>query len=137
MKIASLFLLTIATAACSTSADSHTSLTIAVSGEDAVSGFAFPPASPNDPAFVDGWDVRFDRILVTVDAINLAENPDTSPTDQAQTGRVVARASGPWAVDVAKIGVAADLTPRGLRPLDLVHDDIGANPDAQSTSSQP
>jgi hypothetical protein len=112
-------------AAC-TSHDHETSapnLTVTISGEgSALSGFAFPPASSNDLAFVDGWDVKFERILVTVDDIALSDAPDTSPTDQAQTGVVVAAAKGPWAVDMTKPGAVTDIKPKTqtqqLRPLD-------------------
>lgn len=117
---------------------SDATLVVSVAGEDAATnGFAFPRAAPGDLAFVDGWDVRFDRILVTVDAIVLTENPDANPTDQEQTGAIVQRAKGPWAVDVTKAGVARDLTPlslspRALRPLAGEHGEgEGPNPNAQ------
>lgn len=87
---------------------SDASLTVTVSGEGAgLSGYAFPPRSADDIAFVDGWEVRFDRILVTVDAITLSEDPDLSPTDQAQTGALVANASGPWAIDLTRSGASS------------------------------
>jgi hypothetical protein len=74
----------------------------AASGELlALTGYAFPPAQPDDAAFVDGWDVRFTRLLVTIDKITLSEGPDTAPGDQSMTGSVVAQATGPWAVDLA------------------------------------
>lgn len=93
-------------------------LTVTLSGGgEARTGFAFPPASANDVAFVDGWDVRFERILVTVDDIVLADNPDMNPTDQAQTGAVLARAKGPWAVDVTKLGDVTDIRPMTMQPL--------------------
>lgn len=97
---------------CSTDEAGKSNLTVTISGEsDAIEGFAFPPASSNDLAFVDGWDVHFDRILVTVDTITLADDPDTNPTDQAVTGPVVATARGPWAVDVTKVGAVTNLQP--------------------------
>lgn len=133
MKLARLATLSLSLAACASSGDRRASLTVVVAGEDtAVTGFAFPPASPDAPAFVDGWDIRFERILVTVDEITLAERPDTSPTDQAQTGAVVGHASGPWAVDVTKPRGPLDLTPR-LRPqhLGVRDDDTGPSPNAQ------
>lgn len=95
-------------AACSSrGGDADTpDLTVTISGEGAAArGFAFPPASPGDLAFVDGWDVRFERVLVTVDAITLSDDPDANPTDQAATGRVLATARGPWAVDMTRPGV--------------------------------
>lgn len=101
--------------ACASSDDAaDPSLTVTLSGEAAAAaGFAFPPQSQNDVAFVDGWDLKFDRILVTVDAITLSEDPDTSPTDQAVTGRVVAEMRGPWAVDLTRPGAVTGV-PTGV-----------------------
>ena len=73
-----------------------------VSGEVlALQGYPFPPANPGDPAFVDGWDVHFTRLLTTVDNITLSNGPDVSPGDQSCTEPPVAKVSGPWAVDLA------------------------------------
>ncbi len=75
----------------------------AASGEVlALSGYSFPPANAGDPAFVDGWDVQFTRLLVTVDKIKLSSNPDYSP-DQGtlQANALVAEVDGPWAIDLA------------------------------------
>jgi hypothetical protein len=75
------------------------------SGEDlALSGYAFPPATPDDFALVDGWEIRFDRVLSTFDHVTLSDDPDKSPTDQSQTGGVVAEVDGPFAVDLHKGG---------------------------------
>jgi hypothetical protein len=74
----------------------------AASGEVlALTGYPFPPVNMGDPAFVDGWDVRFTRLLVTVDNITLSSNPDQSQGNESQTGPVVARVQGPWAIDLA------------------------------------
>jgi|CZKU01.1.fsa_nt_gi hypothetical protein len=74
----------------------------AASGEVlALTGYPFPPVNDGDPAFVDGWDVHFTRLLVTVDKIKLSANADLSPGDQSQTGAVVAEVDGPWAIDLA------------------------------------
>jgi hypothetical protein len=74
-----------------------------VSGEVlALTGYGFPPASPDDAAFVDGWDVHFDHLIVTVGKITLSSNPDTMMGDQSQTGGVVAEVDGPWAVDLGR-----------------------------------
>jgi hypothetical protein len=125
--------------ACSSHDDESGSpdLTVTISGEGAaLTGFAFPPASSNDSAFVDGWDLRFDRILVTVDDIVLSDTPDESPTDQSQTGPIVAKAKGPWAVDMTKPGAVTGIQPRAkLTPLsDGNHSDAleGKDPHAQS-----
>jgi hypothetical protein len=95
------------TGGCSDESDSAAGGTVqfAASGEMlALGGFSFPPAGAGDPAFVDGWQVRLDRMLVTVDNLTLFDNPDQSPTDQSQTGAPVARLTGPWAVDLHQAG---------------------------------
>jgi len=87
-----------------TSTDSG-SVRLTISGEAlALGGYAFPPAPGDDVAFVDGWEVHFDELLVTVDKVTLSANPDTSPTDQSKTGGKVAQLDGPWAVDLHKGG---------------------------------
>jgi hypothetical protein len=78
---------------------------ITASGESlAVEGYAFPPAPGDEVAFVDGWEVRFSRLLVTIDRITLSEDPDLVPTDPSQTGGPVAQLNGPWAVDLHASG---------------------------------
>ncbi|MFI5308931.1 MAG: hypothetical protein ACHQ53_16355, partial [Polyangiales bacterium] len=66
----------------------------------ALGGYDFPA----DPDFVDGWQIRFDELLVTLDDITLSENPDKSPSDQSKTDKAVARVKGPWAIDLHKGG---------------------------------
>jgi len=70
----------------------------------ALGGYPFPPATGNNVAFVDGWEVHFSEMLVTVDSIRLAQNPDLNPGDQSQTGAEVAKVTGPWAIDLHKGG---------------------------------
>lgn len=75
----------------------------AASGEVlALQGYSFPPGNAGDPAFVDGWDVQFTRLLVTVDKIKLSSNPDYKP-DQSMLplNSLVAEVDGPWAIDLA------------------------------------
>jgi hypothetical protein len=77
------------------------SIDFTVSGEVlALRGYPFPPADMNAPFFVDGWQVEFSEVLVTVDKIRLSANPDKSPGDQSQTDGLVAEVDGPWAVDL-------------------------------------
>ncbi|MGH7283555.1 MAG: hypothetical protein ACRELY_18670 [Polyangiaceae bacterium] len=74
----------------------------AASGEVlALTGYPFPPVNDGDPAFVDGWDVKFTRLLVTVDKITVSNNPDLSPGDQSQFGSIVGEVDGPWAIDLS------------------------------------
>ena len=81
---------------------------ITASGEVlALGGYGFPPASADAPAFADGWEVRFDKLLATIDQVTLSQGPDTSPTDESKTGKAVARVTGPWAVDLHQGGPLA------------------------------
>jgi hypothetical protein len=74
----------------------------AASGEAlAFSGYGFPPATPDDAAFVDGWDVHFKRLLVTLDNITLSNGPNAKPGDQSCVEPTVATLAGPWAVDLS------------------------------------
>jgi len=74
----------------------------AASGEVlALSGYAFPPASDADAAFVDGWEVHFEHLITTIDALTLSENPDQQKGTQLGMGKRVARVNGPWAVDLS------------------------------------
>jgi hypothetical protein len=133
--------------ACASESDRHDepNLTVTISGEgSALTGFSFP-AAQNEPGFVDGWDVKFDRILVTVDNIVLTDQPDMSPTDQSVTGATIAKATGPWAVDMTKPGKATEIRPShettatevsgnepsGITDDDHAHGTTGKNPDAQ------
>jgi len=81
----------------------------------ALTGYPFPPASDSDPVFVDGWEVHFTRLLVTIGNVTLSENPDLSPGDQSRTGAVVARLDGPWAIDLAHAD-ASNLPGKGDTP---------------------
>jgi hypothetical protein len=72
---------------------------VAISGEDiATEGISFPTGS--EVTIVDGWSIELEHVLVTISNVTLAEDPDLMPSDQSRTGAVVARAAGPWAVDL-------------------------------------
>jgi hypothetical protein len=78
-------------------------IAVLVSGEAlGTDGIPFPPAG--EVALRDGWNIRFEHVLATIGEVSLAEDPDTSPTDASRVGSVVARARGPWAVDLRKAG---------------------------------
>jgi hypothetical protein len=95
---------------------------ITASGETfAKDGYAFPPVSPDDVVFVDGWQITYDHVITTVDHITLSTDPDKSPTDQSLcsdasgaavkcgTGSsVVAEVDGPFALDLHEAGPLAD-----------------------------
>lgn len=62
---------------------------------------ATPPAG--EPVFVDGWEVRFTRILVTVKNVRL-NLPGNTPSDPASVGAMVATNPRAYAVNVQKAG---------------------------------
>ena len=84
--------------------DASGGFAITVSGEDlAQTGYDFRPGASVDddpPPFVDGWEVKFTHVIVTLANVRLAEDPDQDPADPQTTGSEVARAAGPYAVDV-------------------------------------
>lgn len=78
---------------------------VTASGEALVlGGYGFPPAAMGDPAFADGWEVRFTKLLAVFDKVTLSEAPDSSPTDPSRTGKLVAEVDGPWVVDLHRGG---------------------------------
>jgi hypothetical protein len=95
---------------------------LTASGEAfAKNGYPFPPTSPDQVVFVDGWAIAYDRVLTTFDHITLSDGPDKSPTDPSQcddgkggtilcgTGSsVVAQVDGPFVIDLHKGGPLAD-----------------------------
>jgi hypothetical protein len=82
---------------------------VSVSGEETGrDGYAFPPVASDSIAVVDGWEIRFDHLVVSLGEVTLSATPDLSPTDQAKTGAVLARARGPWIVELAKPGAATE-----------------------------
>jgi hypothetical protein len=78
---------------------------VTVSGEDlALLGYDWTSASEADgdpPAFVDGWAVRFEHVIITVDHLRINADPDLDEANPLELGGVVASADGPWAVDVS------------------------------------
>jgi len=75
------------------------SVQVVISGEDiATDGISFPTGS--EVTVVDGWELSLSHVLVTISDVELSKNPDKSLADQSQRDSVVARAQGPWAVDL-------------------------------------
>jgi hypothetical protein len=95
---------------------------VAISGEDiAREGIAFPTGS--EVTLVDGWALELSHVLVTIGSVTLSENPDLVPSDQSRTGAVVARAAGPWAVDLHAEGTLPAAGGEGLAtPLTRLED---------------
>jgi hypothetical protein len=92
-------------ASCTESALGGGTVQFTASGEVlALGGYAFPPASAGDPDFVDGWEVHFSKFIAVFDHVKLWENPDSSPSDQSQVGKLVAELDGPWAIDLHQGG---------------------------------
>jgi hypothetical protein len=92
-------------AGCGNTAGGAGTVQLTASGEVlALGGYAFPPAMAGDPDFVDGWEVHFSKFIVVIDNVTLSENPDAAPTDESQTGKLVARLTGPWAIDLHRGG---------------------------------
>jgi hypothetical protein len=84
-------------AACSdgtTSPPASGGFQVTVSGEElAVSGY---PATE----FVDGWEVRFEHVILTVANVRINADPDKDPGDPTLVGAELASVAGPFAVDV-------------------------------------
>ena len=80
---------------------------VTVSGEDLASvGYDWTTSSTAEgdpPAFVDGWAVTFEHVIVTVDKIRVNADPDKDEGNPQDVGDLVASADGPFAVD-ATIG---------------------------------
>jgi hypothetical protein len=87
-------------------------------------GYAFPPTSGQEIAFVDGWSVEFDRIIVAIDDIRLSKVPDKDPGDQSVTGADVAERKGPFIVDLKAPGNVADKGGAGKVAIRLPIDDL-------------
>ena len=83
--------------------DAAKGFTVTVTGESAATeGFAFPEG---EISFRDGWEIKFKHVLVTIDKVTLAQNPQLSATDPSLIGATVASLQGgPFAVDLAKAG---------------------------------
>jgi hypothetical protein len=79
---------------------------VTITGEGAATdGILFPPErTQGEPYFLDGWELKFTRVLVTLTDLTLSENPAMNPQDQSQTGKQISKLHGPWVVDLAKAG---------------------------------
>jgi hypothetical protein len=78
---------------------------VTVTGEDvATGGFKVPASVGSEPFFVDGWEVTFSSLLVTLRNVSLSTEPDKAPADPLQTGPKVAGLDGVFAVNLSRPG---------------------------------
>lgn len=100
-------------------------LEVTVSAEGlGANGYAFPPGAGQEVAFVDGWAINFDRIIVAIDNIRISEVPDKDPGDQSVVGADVAVRKGPFVLDLKKPGNASDKGGAGKVAIRLPIDDF-------------
>jgi hypothetical protein len=59
------------------------------------------------PSSVDGWEVHFEHVIITVDNVRINADPDKDPGDPTVLGEEVASVKGPFAVDVSIGGPVA------------------------------
>lgn len=81
------------------------SVQVSISGESlAETGYDYTamPAE-GEPVFVDGWELRFDHYIVVIGSVQLNQ-PGADPTMRSSIGGLVARAEGPWIVDLHNRG---------------------------------
>jgi len=92
-------------AAFTASANTPRTIQVSISSEGfGQQGFAYTASPPEgEPVIVDGWEVRFSRILVTVKNTRL-DGPGASPSDQSVVGAPVAANPRAYAVNVQKAG---------------------------------
>lgn len=122
------------TAGCSSDADSAKGgqLVVTVSAESlGVLGYAFPPTPGQEIVFVDGWEVKFERILVVVDNVRLSEMPDKNAGNQGDVGAEVLRRTGPWVVDATKPGSEMDKAGAGRVAIRLPIEDLSGKFDLE------
>lgn len=80
---------------------------ITASGEDlALNGYPFVngASKADDPAFVDGWAVDYEHVIVSIGGLSLAENPDKNAGDPKDVGAQVAHDDRVFAVDLHRAG---------------------------------
>ena len=96
---------------------SGTAVVTASGAAAAIGGIPFPQVG--EMVFADGWDVRFARILTTLDEVTVSPSPDLSPGDATRTGEVLATLRGPWAVDLHAGGPLAAKSGAGAESVEL------------------
>ncbi len=87
------------------------SIIVAASGESfATTGYAFPPSPGQEVFVVDGWEIKFTKVIVVIGRATLNASPDQAPADPSKFGAEVASLVGPFAVNLSKVGDVDDIT---------------------------
>lgn len=87
-------------------------------------GYLFPPGVGQEVAFVDGWELTFERILAVVGNIRLSETPDKNPGDQGKTGPLTVERKGSYVLDLKGGGTDLDKGGAGKVAIRLPIDDL-------------
>jgi hypothetical protein len=92
-------------AAFSPTDNSPLTVQVSISGEQySEQGFDYSPMpQEGDVVFVDGWELRFSHYIVVLGSVQL-NLPGADPTMRSNIGATVARAEGPWIVDLHQRG---------------------------------
>jgi hypothetical protein len=80
-------------------------INVTVTGEgEAQNGFDYAATPPmGERVFVDGWELRFRRVITTVSNVRL-NRPGTTPSDQSMVGAAVYTSPRAFAFNAAKTG---------------------------------
>ena len=80
-------------------------INVTVTGEgEARNGFDYAATPPmGERVFVDGWELRFRRVITTVSNVRL-NRPGTTPSDQSMVGAAVYTSPRAFAINAAKTG---------------------------------
>jgi len=91
--------------AFSTTTSAARTIHVAITGEgEAQNGFDYTASPPmGERVVVDGWQLRFDRVIATVANVRL-NRPGTSPSDRTVVGDAVYTSPAAFAVNVARMG---------------------------------
>lgn len=105
--------------AFSRSDDEAETIQVSASGEAlAQIGYDYSATPGDEPVFVDGWELRFDRYLVVIERVRVSEL-GADPDMRSLLGKSVVEQRGPWVVDLHKNGpiVGAGGAPETAVPL--------------------
>jgi hypothetical protein len=102
--------------------DAAKTIQVSASGEAlGQAGYSYSSSPGDEPVFVDGWELRFQRYLVVVGRVLLSEL-GADPDMRGLLGKTVVEQRGPWVVDLHKLGpvVGAGGAPETAVPLTVL-----------------